>query len=61
MISAADIGKRVLDSAGRVGILREVIPDWEDPAEPLPSAVSGPWRSSGRKVAVVSGWSLQAP
>lgn len=33
MVTVDDIGKRVEDSAGRVGILRDVIPDWEDPAE----------------------------
>lgn len=33
MIARADIGARVEDTAGRVGILRDVIPDYEDPAE----------------------------
>lgn len=33
MIARADIGARVEDAAGRVGILRDVIPDYEDPAE----------------------------
>ncbi len=33
MITAADIGQRVTDAAGRVGILRDVIKDFEDPAE----------------------------
>ncbi|WP_242581084.1 hypothetical protein [Streptomyces sp. MST-110588] len=27
------MGQKVTDSSGRVGILREVIRDWEDPAE----------------------------
>lgn len=27
------IGQRVVDAAGRVGVLRDVIPDYEDPAE----------------------------
>ena len=36
MVTAEDIGRRVEDMAGRVGILRDVMPDWEDPAE-LPS------------------------
>ncbi|AXG82606.1 hypothetical protein DVK44_15040 [Streptomyces paludis] len=29
-----DIGAQVEDATGRVGILRDVIPDYEDPAEP---------------------------
>ncbi|MFI2619359.1 hypothetical protein [Streptomyces sp. NPDC018584] len=33
MVTVEDIGKRVEDGAGRVGILRDVIPDYEDPAE----------------------------
>ena len=33
MVTRADIGKPVRDHAGRVGILRDVIPDYEDPAE----------------------------
>ncbi|WP_399090068.1 hypothetical protein ACGH2B_17475 [Streptomyces sp. BBFR2] len=33
MVTVDDIGKRVEDGSGRVGILRDVIPDWEDPAE----------------------------
>lgn len=33
MITSQDIGRRVQDSAGRVGILRDVIADYEDPAE----------------------------
>ncbi|MFC7918642.1 hypothetical protein [Streptomyces cinereoruber] len=40
MITRKDIGERVQDGAGRVGILRDVIPDWEDPAE---------WPSERRK------------
>ncbi|MFE9259237.1 hypothetical protein [Streptomyces sp. NPDC006879] len=36
MITREDIGHRVEDSAGRVGILRDVDPEWEDPAK-LPS------------------------
>ncbi|MFH8566318.1 hypothetical protein [Streptomyces sp. NPDC017988] len=34
MVTAKDIGKWVKDDSGRVGILRDVIPDYEDPAEP---------------------------
>jgi hypothetical protein len=34
MITSEDVGKRVEDSAGRVGILRDVIKDFEDPADP---------------------------
>ncbi|MFV0134682.1 hypothetical protein ACLGIH_15830 [Streptomyces sp. HMX87] len=34
MITSSDVGKRVKDSAGRVGILRDVIKDYEDPADP---------------------------
>lgn len=34
MVTVEDIGKRVEDAWGRVGILRDVIPDYEDPAEP---------------------------
>lgn len=33
MVTTKDVGKRVEDALGRVGILRDVIPDWEDPAE----------------------------
>ncbi|MFB7588476.1 hypothetical protein [Streptomyces sp. NPDC056169] len=33
MITADDIGRRVQGGAGRVGILRDVIADYEDPAE----------------------------
>ncbi|MDH6630032.1 hypothetical protein M2271_007882 [Streptomyces sp. LBL] len=33
MVTQADIGQRVRDGAGRVGVLREVDPAWEDPAE----------------------------
>lgn len=32
MITQANIGQRVEDAAGRMGILRDVIPDYEDPA-----------------------------
>ncbi|GBQ03263.1 hypothetical protein SSP531S_47330 [Streptomyces spongiicola] len=34
MVTAEDIGRRVADGAGRVGILRDVVPDYEDPADP---------------------------
>lgn len=34
MVTIADVGKRVEDAAGRVGVLRDVILDYEDPAEP---------------------------
>ncbi|MFE9253859.1 hypothetical protein [Streptomyces sp. NPDC006879] len=33
MVTAEDIGRRVEDGAGRVGILRDVLSDYEDPAE----------------------------
>ncbi|MEV7532545.1 hypothetical protein [Streptomyces hydrogenans] len=33
MITRADIGKPVRDRIGHVGILRDLIPDYEDPAE----------------------------
>ncbi|MEU4272266.1 hypothetical protein [Streptomyces sp. NPDC026092] len=33
VIGPDDIGRRVEDSAGRGGILRDVIRDYEDPAE----------------------------
>lgn len=33
MITAGHIGGRVRDGTGRVGILRDVIVDYEDPAE----------------------------
>ncbi|MCX5392717.1 hypothetical protein [Streptomyces sp. NBC_00094] len=33
MVVRADIGKPVRDHAGRVGILRDVIRDYEDPAD----------------------------
>lgn len=33
MVTADDVGEEVIDSAGRVGILRAVLTDWEDPAE----------------------------
>ncbi|MGA5407249.1 hypothetical protein ACPCSC_08290 [Streptomyces lavendulocolor] len=36
MITVKDVGKLVEDSAGRVGILRDLIKDYEDPAD-LPS------------------------
>ncbi len=36
MVTAAAIGRRVEDGAGRVGILRDAISDYEDPAG-LPS------------------------
>lgn len=32
MITLDDVGRLVEDSAGQVGILRAVIPDYEDPA-----------------------------
>ncbi|MEU8891173.1 hypothetical protein [Streptomyces sp. NPDC048442] len=34
MIDRKDIGKRVQDPAGKVGILRDVIMDYVDPAAP---------------------------
>lgn len=33
-VTADDIGKRVRDASGRVGILRDVIRDYEDPGKP---------------------------
>ncbi len=33
-VTAEDIGKRVRDASGRAGVLRDVIRDYEDPAEP---------------------------
>ncbi|MEV7426266.1 MULTISPECIES: hypothetical protein [unclassified Streptomyces] len=33
MITAADVGRRVEDEEGRVGVLRDVILDYEDPAD----------------------------
>ncbi|QES09824.1 hypothetical protein DEJ44_32140 [Streptomyces venezuelae] len=38
MITANDIGRRVQDDRGRVGILRDLIPDYEDPSEYPPAA-----------------------
>ncbi|MFJ8335532.1 hypothetical protein [Streptomyces sp. NPDC094437] len=32
-VTAEDIGKRVQDASGRIGILRDVIGDYEDPGE----------------------------
>ncbi|MCX5201342.1 hypothetical protein OG897_07720 [Streptomyces sp. NBC_00237] len=34
VITAADIGKRVEDAQGRIGILCDVIPDYADPGDP---------------------------
>ncbi|MFE6912220.1 hypothetical protein [Streptomyces erythrochromogenes] len=34
MITEQDIGHRVEDAFGRVGILRDLDPEWEDPAAP---------------------------
>lgn len=34
MITGENVGRRVEDGAGRVGILRDVIPDYEDPSDP---------------------------
>lgn len=33
MITRGDIGRRVQDASGRIGILRDVILDYEDPAD----------------------------
>ncbi|WP_055524181.1 hypothetical protein [Streptomyces graminilatus] len=33
-VTAEDIGRYVQDASGRSGVLRDVIPDYEDPAEP---------------------------
>ena len=33
MITQKDVGQRVRDGSGRVGILRDVIKDYEDPTE----------------------------
>ena len=37
VITAKDIGKRVQDDRGRVGILRDLIRDYEDPSEYPPA------------------------
>ncbi|QNE74862.1 hypothetical protein F0344_09770 [Streptomyces finlayi] len=34
MVTSEDIGHRVEDGAGRIGILRDVIRDYEDPSDP---------------------------
>lgn len=34
MVTVKDIGRLVEDGSGRVGILRDVMRDYEDPAEP---------------------------
>ncbi len=34
MVTREDIGQRVRGSSGRVGILRDVDPVWEDPSDP---------------------------
>lgn len=34
MITKQDIGKRVRDGRGHIGILKDVIPDWVDPSMP---------------------------
>lgn len=34
MVGPKDVGHRVEDSGGRTGILRDVIRDYEDPADP---------------------------
>ncbi|OLZ58231.1 hypothetical protein AVW11_28400 [Streptomyces amritsarensis] len=34
MIDRTDIGHRVQDVYGRVGILRDIDPAWEDPSDP---------------------------
>ncbi|PNE41980.1 hypothetical protein AOB60_15525 [Streptomyces noursei] len=34
MITSADIGKPVVDDVGRVGVLVDVIADYEDPSMP---------------------------
>lgn len=33
-VTSEDIGKHAHDELGRVGVLRDVIPDYSDPAEP---------------------------
>ncbi|GHF26051.1 hypothetical protein GCM10010359_30140 [Streptomyces morookaense] len=61
MITREDIGKRVRDTSGRVGILCDVIPDYEDPDAPRherrkrPTAFLRPEGGAG------SGWSHPAP
>lgn len=34
MVTREDIGQRVKDGAGRVGILRDVMGDYEEPSDP---------------------------
>ncbi len=34
VVTRKDIGERVEDDRGRVGVLKEVIRDWENPASP---------------------------
>lgn len=46
MITSRDVGKLVEDSAGRVGILRDVIKDYEDPA-------ALPWERRKRPTAFI--------
>ncbi|MFC0596821.1 hypothetical protein [Streptomyces palmae] len=46
MVTRKDIGQRVEDEFGRVGILRDVIKDWEDPA-------ALPWERRRQTVAFI--------
>ncbi|WP_327388095.1 MULTISPECIES: hypothetical protein [unclassified Streptomyces] len=47
MIDQTDIGERVQDAYGRVGILRDIDPTWEDPSDP-------PYDRRQRPVAFIS-------
>ena len=46
MVTAKDVGRRVEETAGRIGILRDVINDFEDPADP-------PWNRRKRPTAFI--------
>ncbi len=54
MVTRADIGARCQDEYGRLGILRDIDPAWENPADPpgdrrtVPVAFLGP-ESGGRE------------
>jgi hypothetical protein len=51
MVTARDIGALVTDAWGRTGVLRDVIPDFEDPADLLQDRRKRPtaflWPESG--------------
>lgn len=68
MVTRGDIGGPVRDRAGRTGVLRDLIPDYEDPAESpgrrrrRPMAFVGPegggreWLVPPDEVECVEGW-----